>query len=76
MSTKRFIGRGKSCPFCAEGAANIDYKDPRLKEFLTERGKIVPSRISGLCARHQRRLAKAIKRARNMGLVPFVTSRI
>lgn len=53
---------------------NIDYKDPKqLRRFITERGKIVPSRISGTSARCQRRLARAIKRARHLGLLPFTT---
>jgi small subunit ribosomal protein S18 len=52
--------------------ANIDYKDmPRLKKYITERGKILPRRISGNCARHQRMLTTAIKRARNIALLPF-----
>ncbi|MCL6466071.1 MAG: 30S ribosomal protein S18 [candidate division WOR-3 bacterium] len=76
MSTKRFTVRTRACPYCAEGVTHIDYKDPRLKDFLTDRGKIVSSRVSGLCARHQRRLAKAIKRARTMGLLPFITIQV
>ncbi len=70
MSTKRFTTRVRSCPFCEEGVNHIDYKDPRLRDYLTERGKIVPSRVSGLCARHQRRVARAIKQARNISLLP------
>ncbi|MEO0004492.1 MAG: 30S ribosomal protein S18 [candidate division WOR-3 bacterium] len=69
MKNKRIKVRSKSCPFCEEGVSHIDYKDPRLKDYLTERGKIVSSRVSGLCARHQRRLAKAIKTARNLALL-------
>ena len=62
----------KSCRFCADKIVTIDYKDSnRLRNFLTERGKIVPRRISGDCARHQRILTMAIKRARNMALLPF-----
>lgn len=75
MNTRRNV-RTKACPYCAEGVNHIDYKDPRIKDFLTERGKIVSSRISGVCARHQRRLAKAIKQARTMGLLPFITAHI
>ncbi|MGB9742719.1 MAG: 30S ribosomal protein S18 [candidate division WOR-3 bacterium] len=71
MMSKRVSRRIKTCRFCEQGVNHIDYKDPRLKEFLTERGKIVPARISGLCALHQRRLAKAIKTARNLALLPF-----
>jgi small subunit ribosomal protein S18 len=65
-------GKRKSCRFCADKIVTIDYKDSnRLRNFLTERGKIVPRRISGNCARHQRILTLAIKRARNMALLPF-----
>ena len=64
--------RRKVCRFCAEHAADIDYKDIRLlRSFVTERGKIVPRRISGNCARHQRRLTMAVKRARFMALMPY-----
>jgi len=65
--------RKKICKFCAEHIEDIDYKNvERLEKFLTERGKILPSRISGMCARHQRRLAAAIKRARSIALLPYV----
>ena len=73
---KRFSRRGprrKVCRFCEIGALYIDYKDNRrLRDFITERGKIVPRRISGTCAKHQRMLGMAIKRARFMALVSFV----
>ena len=63
----------KVCVFCADKAENIDYKDvPRLKRFITEKGKIVPRRQSGACAGHQRQLNTAVKRARIMALLPFV----
>ncbi len=63
----------KSCRFCADKVVSIDYKDSnRLRNFVTERGKIVPRRISGNCARHQRMLTSAIKRARNIALLPFI----
>ena len=63
----------KSCPICEMGVRQVDYKDDRtLSRFLTERGKIIPSRLSGMCARHQRQLATAIKRARHLALVPFI----
>jgi|UniRef100_A0A7V3PSQ0 small subunit ribosomal protein S18 len=75
MMKKRMARRAKTCPFCEQGVTHIDYKDPRLKDFLTERGKIVSSRISGLCALHQRRLANAIKIARNLALLPFTEHR-
>ncbi len=62
----------KVCGFCTEKAAFIDYKDVnRLRRFVTERGKILPRRVSGNCARHQRALAVAIKRARELALLPY-----
>ncbi|MDR2201558.1 MAG: 30S ribosomal protein S18 [Clostridiales bacterium] len=62
----------KVCGFCVDKVENIDYKDvARLKRFITEKGKIVPRRTSGVCAAHQRELAEAIKRARIMALLPF-----
>jgi small subunit ribosomal protein S18 len=65
--------RKKVCKFCVEKQEDIDYKNtPRLQKFLTEKGKIIPSRISGNCARHQRQLARAIKRARAISLLPYV----
>ncbi len=70
---RRFFHRRKICRFCADSSLVIDYKDPgMLKYFITERGKIIPRRISGTCARHQRRLAVAIKRARKIALLPYV----
>jgi small subunit ribosomal protein S18 len=67
----RFVRR-KVCRFCVDKMDLIDFKDIlRLKRFITERGKIVPRRISGNCARHQRLLTQAIKRARNIALAPF-----
>lgn len=66
-------GRRKVCKFCADKVANIDYKDIRtLEKFVTERGKIMPRRMSGVCAKHQRELAIAIKRARIVALLPYV----
>ncbi len=65
-------GKKRVCVFCVDKAEGIDYKDvPRLKKFITERGKILPRRISGNCARHQRMLTTAIKRARIIALLPF-----
>ncbi len=62
----------KVCSFCAEKSTFIDYKDiGRLRRFVTERGKILPRRVSGNCARHQRVLAVAIKRARELALLPY-----
>ena len=67
--------RRKSCRFCAEKVVAIDYKDfNRLRTFVSERGKIVPSRMTGTCASHQRELTKAIKRARNIALLPFANN--
>jgi small subunit ribosomal protein S18 len=67
--------RRKICRFCADSSLLIDYKDVgNIKYFITERGKIVPRRISGNCAKHQRSLTLAIKRARNMALLPYTTS--
>jgi small subunit ribosomal protein S18 len=66
------VGRRKVCRFCAEKGLLIDYKDTRiLGNFITDRGKLIPSRITGNCARHQRRLTTAIKRARSVALLPF-----
>lgn len=60
------------CSFCVDKIETVDYKDAnRLKRFITERGKILPRRISGNCARHQRQLTRAIKRARILALLPF-----
>ena len=65
--------RKKQCPFTAEGIKEIDYKDiDTLAQFITERGKILPRRITGVSAFHQKLLAVAIKRARYMALLPFV----
>ncbi|EJO5348133.1 30S ribosomal protein S18 [Clostridium botulinum] len=64
----------KVCTFCVEKSEAIDYKDiNKLRKFVTERGKILPRRISGNCAKHQRELTRAIKRARNIALLPFTT---
>ena len=68
---RRFL-RKKICRFCADKLALIDYKDVRrLRNLVTERGKIIPRRISGNCAGHQRQLTTAIKRARHLALMPF-----
>ncbi len=64
--------RRKICAFCVDKIENIDYKDAaKLRRFITERGKILPRRISGNCAKHQRQVTIAIKRARNIALLPF-----
>jgi len=73
MPFRRRVQRRKVCRFCAERMP-IDYKDVRLLgNFITERGKLIPSRITGNCARHQRELTTAIKRARNVALLPFAS---
>jgi len=70
-----FYRRRKSCPFSGPNAPKIDYKDVRLlSRFLSERGKIVPSRITAVSAKKQRELARAIKRARFLALLPYVLS--
>ncbi len=62
----------KVCSFCVDKVDSIDYKDvPKLRRYVTERGKILPRRISGNCAKHQRQVTVAIKRARNIALLPF-----
>ena len=72
MNRKPFFRRKKSCPFTGEGAPAIDYKDTRLlQRFVSERGKIVPARITSVSAKKQRELAKAIKRSRYIGLMPY-----
>src|SRR5580704_10092215 len=73
MATKKqYFRRKKVCRFCVERIDDINYKDVRLlSSFIAERGKIVPRRISGVCAPHQRRLSDAIKKARNIALLPF-----
>jgi len=68
----RYFRRRRFCKFTVEGVKEIDYKDLNtLKQFVTETGKIVPSRITGTSARYQRQLARAIKRARFLGLLPY-----
>ncbi len=66
--------RKKVCIFCADKVAFIDYKDTaKLRKFISERGKILPRRVSSTCAKHQRELNTAIKRARQVALLPYVT---
>jgi small subunit ribosomal protein S18 len=66
--------RKKVCQFCQEKATHIDYKDlGKLKKYTTERGKILPRRITGACAKHQRMVTRAIKRARTIALLPYTT---
>jgi small subunit ribosomal protein S18 len=71
----RFGGRRKVCGFCVDKIDEVDYKDiPRLRRYISERGKIEPRRKLGTCARHQRSLTTAIKRARHVALLPFTTA--
>jgi small subunit ribosomal protein S18 len=71
----KFFHKRKVCRFCVDSNIKIDYKNPAvLRGFLTERGKIMPRRITGTCAKHQRALAVAIKRARTLALLPYVTA--
>jgi len=70
----KFFRRKKVCKFCTEKIDAIPYRDVRLLQgFVAERGKIVPRRLTGVCTRHQRRLTRAIKQARNIALLPFAT---
>jgi small subunit ribosomal protein S18 len=72
---RRRYSRRKGCRFCGDKDLKIDYKEMRtLRYFISERGKIVPRRISGNCAEHQRKICSAIKRARNIALLPFTAS--
>jgi small subunit ribosomal protein S18 len=74
---RRVFVKHKICRFCADPSLRIDYKQPNtLAVFTSERGKIIPRRISGNCARHQRKLALAIRRARNIALLPFTTAKV
>ena len=75
MSAQRrpFTRRRKSCPFSGANAPKIDYKDVKLlQRFISERGKIVPSRITAVSSKKQRELARAIKRSRHLGLLPYI----
>jgi len=66
--------RKKVCNFCKDNVTNIDYKDvDGLKRYVTERGKILPKRVTGTCAKHQRMVARAVKRARSVALLPYTT---
>lgn len=71
---RKFIPRKKFCRFCADAKLVIDYKKPHfLKQYVSERGKILPRRLSGTCAKHQREISIAIKRARQLALLPYTT---
>lgn len=74
---RRGFGRRKVCRFCAEKTLKVDYKDQgQMKYFLTERGKIIPRRISGNCAKHQREVATAIKRGRMLAILPYTVGQM
>jgi len=74
---RRGFGRRKVCRFCADKNLKVDYKDHgQLKYFLTERGKIIPRRISGNCAKHQREVATAVKRARMLAILPYTVGQM
>lgn len=76
-SRGKYIPKRKICLFCRDKVVHIDYKDPvKLRPYITDRGKISPRRKSGTCAKHQRALATAIKRARHLALLPFVGSHL
>ena len=73
MAKQVFFRRTKACPFSGEGALKIDYKDVKLlSRYISEKGKIIPSRITAVSVKKQRELARAIKRARYIALLPFV----
>jgi small subunit ribosomal protein S18 len=72
MAVRKRIFRPRVCRFCTEKDLVIDYKDVRtLKNLVTERGKIIPRRIYGTCAKHQRQINEAVKRARHLALIPY-----
>lgn len=74
LKKKRGIFKKRPCKFCMDKIENLDYLDyHKFQKFITERGKIIPSRISGNCAKHQRQLAHAIRKARVAALLPFVS---
>ena len=74
FNKKRRKRRPKVCNFCVDKVTSVDYKDiEKLKKYVTDRGKIVPRRVTGACAKHQRQLTRAIKRARIIALLPFTS---
>lgn len=74
---RRYLPRRKACPFCSENVKAIDYKDPsRLRQYISDGGKIEPRRKTGACAKHQRTLALAIKRARHLALLPYIPAHV
>ena len=76
-SGARYVPKRKFCSFCRDKAEDIDYKDPlKLRNYISDRGKIEPRRRTGTCAKHQRVLAVSIKRARHLALLPYVPAHI
>ncbi len=74
FNKKRRKRRPKVCNFCVDKVTSVDYKEiEKLKKYVTDRGKIVPRRVTGACAKHQRQLTRAIKRARIIALLPFTS---
>ena len=74
---KPYRRRRKVCEFCENKIENIDYKDTAtLKKYISERGKILPRRATGTCAKHQRKVTEAIKRARNVALLPYTSNQM
>ncbi len=72
MATKFRARKKKKCIFCSNDVTYIDYKDMKtLRRYVSDKGKILPKRVTGTCAKHQRMLAKAVKRARQMALIPY-----
>ncbi len=72
MQGKRFRPRKKVCQFCKDKSKTLDYKDvDALKQYISEQGKILPRRVTGTCARHQRDVTRAVKRARHIALIPY-----
>ncbi|NLK59297.1 MAG: 30S ribosomal protein S18 [Tissierellia bacterium] len=72
MMQRRYRSRRKVCSFCADKSSTIDYKDTKkLSKYITERGKILPRRVTGTCSKHQRKLTAAIKIARQVALLPY-----
>lgn len=77
QSRAKFVAKRKTCSFCVGKVKVIDYKEPaKLRRYISDRGKIEPRRRTGTCARHQRALALAIKRARHLALLPFVPAHV
>ncbi len=75
-AARKFVPKMRVCALCVDRSARLDYKEPdTLRRYISERGKIRPRRQTGMCAKHQRQLARAVKRARHLALLPFVATR-